>query len=128
MAQKFGTALSSIPPTCMTSTQGMGLLCLLSTVYHKKFNLLYLAVTSSKLIVQPFVILGSKTLFNLDSTEKDCSVLEIVNNLKPFLSTSSLLQPSIAIRATIYLKVFLPQIMSNNSGFPTKRRILISSS
>ena len=47
-------------------------------------------MTSTRLIIQPFVILGSKTLVNLDSTEKDCFVLEIVNNQKPFCFSNSI--------------------------------------
>ena len=36
------------------------------------------------------------------------------------LSTSSLIWPSYQMRATIYQKLFFPQIMSNNSCFATK--------
>ena len=43
------------------------------------------------------------------------------------LLTWGLIRPSNLTRATIFFKVFFPQIMSNNSCFPSKRRILVSS-
>ena len=48
-------------------------------------------------------------------------------NTQYSLSTSNLIWPSCQANATIYKKVFFPQIMSNKSCAPTKRRIIISS-